>query len=93
MDASTRWAIHYDPYNIKLAERYANKAYKLNRNQNRMRISLYANHLPLNAHQHYVMNKNDISPSGDDSNCKEQQLEETMHHYMLVCQNIFRNEG
>ena len=55
-------------------ERYGLELYRLNQYENKMRMMIYANHLPLNSHQHYVMENNNQSPVGDQAECKDQLI-------------------
>ena len=53
MNRSIQWANHYDLFNILHHKKYGQEIYRLSHKENRIRILLYTNYLPLNAFQHY----------------------------------------
>ena len=66
-------------------DKYGQEIHKLNITENRMRMMLYTNHLPLNSHQRYVLGEVYRSPLGDHSNCRDQIQEGTLHHDLFMC--------
>ena len=84
-DRSTQWAKHYDLFDIKIDKKYAQELYKLTWKENKIRMMLYTNHIPLNSHQHHVMTMEHQSPICDNEVCKEDQIEESIHHYLFLC--------
>lgn len=46
---------------------------------------LYTNHLPLNKFLHEFLKKKEQSPLCDDAVCSQNNLDETMHHFICIC--------
>ena len=84
-DRSTQWACHYDLFSITNNKKYGEELHEITMRENTIRMQIYINHLPLNKHEHIMMNQQQIHPYCDNNICKHSQYEETMHHYLFQC--------
>ena len=82
---ATKWAHHYDILNIPYDRKYGHDLHRLSQSDNTIRMMLYTNHLPLNLHEHQVMDKIATNPHCDHPSCKNNNAYETLHHYLFIC--------
>ena len=82
---ATKWASHYDIFNISYDRRYGQELHRLSQTDNTIRIMLYTNHLPLNLHEYEIMENKTINPLCDHPPCKNDNIYETLHHYLFTC--------
>ena len=82
---STKWAYHYHLFNIQYNATYPEELQRMTQMENTTRIMLYTNHLPLNSHKHFVMNNPNITTYCDNLECEQQQIDESLFHYLFEC--------
>ena len=85
LSRATKWANHYHLFSIKYHKTYSNELYPLTQSENIIRMMLYTNHLPLNAHEYYMMQHTNNSPYCDHPGCNHQHIEESLHHFLCEC--------
>ena len=80
-----KWSEHYHLWKIQNDKRYGKEIIHLTMRENEIRMLLYTNHLPLNLFIHKFLNRKDHSPHCRHKECKEQEIEESMFHFLFQC--------
>ena len=81
----TKWSSHYFKWNISYTPNYGNDLLFLTKIQNDIRIMLLTNHLPLNLFKNHFLKEKKIPPHCEYEECKNENIYETLNHFMLLC--------